>query len=87
MYNWFKSKAPWVCFSDSQIDEEIERAYSIVNPVERAKAMKKLQATVQKAAPWIFLWQNHDIYGVSRRVDWEPRPDQNFYLFEAKIKK
>ncbi len=85
MYNWFKTNAPWVHFSDPEVDKEIEKACAIINPAKRAEAMKKLQAIIQKAAPWIFLWQQHDIYGVSNRLDWEPRPDQNFSLFDAKV--
>jgi len=23
--------------------------------------------------PWVFLWQQHDIYGVAAWIDWNPR--------------
>jgi peptide/nickel transport system substrate-binding protein len=87
MYAWFKSKASWVTFSDPEIEKELVRVMPIVKPTERAKAFKRLQAMIQKAAPWIFLWEQHDLYGVSNRLDWKPRADEQYYLFDAKVKK
>lgn len=87
MYAWFKTKASWVTFTDPEMDAELAKIMPIVSPAERAKALTRLQAQVQKAAPWIFLWEQHDLYGVSNRLDWEPRADEQFYLFEAKVKR
>lgn len=83
----FKTGASYVTFSDPQVDKELASAMPIMNPPERAKAMKKLQATIQQAAPWIFLWQQHNIYGVNNRLDWKPRADEEFHFFEARLKK
>lgn len=87
MYAWFKSGASWVSFSDPEIDKALDEVMPIVNPTKRAEALNRLQRKIQQAAPWIFLWQQHDLYGVSNRLDWEPRADEQFYLFEAKMKK
>ena len=87
MYAWFKTKASWVTFTDPEMDAELAKIMPIVNPTERTKALTRLQAQVQKAAPWIFLWGQHDLYGVSNRLDWEPRADEQYYLFEAKVKR
>lgn len=87
MYAWFKSGASWVAFSDPEIDKALDEAMPIVNPTKRAEALNKLQPKIQRAAPWIFLWEQHDLYGVSNRLDWEPRADEQLYLFDAKVKK
>lgn len=87
MYAWFKSGASWVAFTDPEIDKELSAAIEIVNREKRKEAFNKLQRQIQAAAPWIFLWQQHDLYGVSDRLVWEPRADEQLYLFEAKIKK
>ncbi len=34
-------------------------------------------------APWLMMYFQPDFYGVSDRVDWEPRPDEKVYLFDA----
>jgi peptide/nickel transport system substrate-binding protein len=87
MYAWFKTGAQWVAFSDPEIDKELDKTMPILNPTERTRALKRLQAKIQTVAPWIFLWQQHDLYGVNLRLDWEPRADEQFYLFDAKVKK
>jgi peptide/nickel transport system substrate-binding protein len=35
-------------------------------------------------AGWLFLWQQHDIYGVANTVDWTPRADEFLWMGEAK---
>lgn len=87
MYAWFKSGASWVSFSDPEIDKALDEVMPILNPLKRAEALNKLQPKIQQAAPWIFLWEQHDLYGVSNRLDWEPRADEQLYLFDAKVKK
>lgn len=87
MYAWFKSGASWVAFSDPEIDKALDAAITIVNPEKRKEALNKLQRQIQAAAPWIFLWEQHDLYGVSDKLIWEPRADEQIYLFEAKVKK
>ena len=87
MYAWFKSGASWVAFSDPEIDKALDATITIVNPEKRKEALNKLQRQIQAAAPWIFLWEQHDLYGVSDRLIWEPRADEQIYLFEAKVKR
>lgn len=86
MYAWFKSGASWVSFSDPEVDAALDKAMPIVDPAKRKEALDKLQRLIQEKAPWIFLWGQHDLYGVSNRLDWTPRADEQFYLFDAKIK-
>lgn len=87
MYAWFKSGASWVSFSDPEVDVALDKAMPIVNPTKRKEALDKLQRIIQEKTPWIFMWGQHDLYGVSNRLDWNPRADEQFYLFDAKLKK
>jgi ABC-type transport system substrate-binding protein len=42
---------------------------------------------IVKAAPWIFLYNQLDIYGKSKRLqDWKPRSNEIIYLFNASLK-
>ena len=36
--------------------------------------------------PWLHLYFQPDFYGVSNRVNWQPRPDEKVYLFNAGLK-
>ncbi len=47
---------------------------------ERKEISRRLQRIVREEAPWIFLWNQYDFYGLSPRVRWTPRPDERIYL-------
>jgi len=81
--DWFHTGATWVNYSDKRLDAAIEKALPIVNPERRRQAFNELQAEIQQQAPWLFLWSQLDIYGVSKQLQWEPRGDEHFYLGSA----
>ena len=50
------------------------------DPAERKKISFRLQQIVREDAPWIFLWNQYDFYGLGPHVRWNPRPDERIYL-------
>ena len=42
-----------------------------------------MQEIVHEEAPWIFLHIQPDTYGVSERIDWQPRPDEMIHLWDV----
>jgi peptide/nickel transport system substrate-binding protein len=81
----FESGASWVNFSDPEVDKKIAKSMPIMDPVKRTEAFNRLQALIQWKAPWIFLWEQHDLYGVNKRLIWEPRADWQLNLFDARV--
>ena len=67
------------------IDDKIARAQTLLDPKARADAYAELQRLVRDEAPWVFLWQQHDLYGVASHVDWTPRADEKVWMYEAKV--
>ncbi|OLB99838.1 MAG: hypothetical protein AUH30_04030 [Candidatus Rokubacteria bacterium 13_1_40CM_68_15] len=67
------------------IDEKIARAVTVMDPKGRAAAYAELQKLVHDEAPWVFLWQQHDLYGVANTVEWTPRADEKVWMYDAKI--
>ena len=51
----------------------------------RAAAYAELQKLVRDEAPWVFLWQQHDLYGVASHIEWTPRADEKVWMYDAKI--
>lgn len=72
--------------SDPQIDEMIMAARFNLDQADRARIYGELQAVAKEQAPLIFMYYTDSIYGVSERVEWEPRIDERLYLYEAKLK-
>jgi peptide/nickel transport system substrate-binding protein len=67
------------------IDAKIAQAVTIVDSKKRLEAWAELQRMVHDEAPWVFLWQQHDLYGVANWIEWTPRADEKMWMYEAKI--
>src|SRR5438128_3900066 len=67
------------------IDDKIARAQTLLDPKARADAYAELQKLVHDEAPWVFLWQQHDLYGVAQTIEWTPRADEKVWMYEAKV--
>ncbi|MBI4638530.1 MAG: hypothetical protein HY727_19505 [Candidatus Rokubacteria bacterium] len=67
------------------VDEKIARAVTIMDPKARAAAYAELQQLLHDEAPWVFLWQQHDLYGVASHVEWSPRADEKVWMYEARV--
>jgi peptide/nickel transport system substrate-binding protein len=70
-------------FVDSELAEMIERARSTVDDSARAQLYSAVQQRMKELAPMAFLYQLNELYGVSERLEWQPRADERIYLWEA----
>src|SRR5499425_3125271 len=48
--------------NNKTIDEKIARAQTLLEAKARATAYAELQRLIRDEAPWVFLWQQHDLY-------------------------
>jgi peptide/nickel transport system substrate-binding protein len=71
--------------NNKTIDEKIARAQTLMDPKARADAYAELQRLIRDEAPWVFLWQQHDLYGVTNQVEWTPRADEKVWMYDAKV--
>jgi len=71
--------------NNKAIDAKIAQAVTIVDPKKRLEAWAELQQLVHDEVPWVFLWQQHDLYGVANWLDWTPRADEKVWMYEAKV--
>ncbi len=67
------------------IEAKIAQAVTVVDPKKRLEAWAELQQMVHDEVPWVFLWQQHDLYGVAAQVEWTPRADEKVWMYEAKV--
>jgi len=71
--------------NNKALDAKIARAGTLLDPKTRAEAYAELQRLVQAEAPWVFLWQQHDLYGVAQSVEWTPRADEKVWMYDARV--
>ncbi|MCL4426622.1 MAG: ABC transporter substrate-binding protein [Firmicutes bacterium] len=73
--------------ADPELQKMIDNARPIVDPVKRKAAWDAIQKKVYDEAMWIFLWQQEDLYGVSNRINFTPRADEEIEMWRATYRK
>src|SRR6185369_3921406 len=71
--------------NNKALDAKIAQAVTVVDPRKRLEAWAELQQMVHDEMPWVFLWQQHDLYGVANWIEWTPRADERIWMYEAKL--
>ncbi len=79
----FRADRLYSGFGTSALAQEINKAIPVVDVKKRQAAWHRIQVMLYTEAPWIFLWQQHDLYGVNKRVDWKPHPAEKIFLHDA----
>ncbi|WP_172121834.1 MULTISPECIES: ABC transporter substrate-binding protein [unclassified Devosia] len=56
------------------------------DPVEERRIVDEMLKIFHDDAPWIFMYFQPDFYGVSNRIDWQPRRDEALDVWTASLK-
>jgi peptide/nickel transport system substrate-binding protein len=78
------SYADRVGWCNDRFDELMYAAETEVDPAKRAEMLHEATHIVAEERPWITLFQQQNLVGVSNAVDWRPRQDELLWMFEAK---
>lgn len=74
-------------YRNPEADALIDAFMQEVDPEKRIEAGAAANEFLQEDAPWLFLYQEPDIYGYQNDVDWEPNPaDIYFHAYEVSFK-
>ena len=80
----FYSKGRGTYWSDPKVDELIESAATEVDETRRERTYQEILRLITEVhVPVVFLYDQKDLYGVSRRLEWEPRADERINLWRA----
>lgn len=84
MWPLFHTDDPLANWSNKEYDATIEAARKEMDVEKRKALYSKAQNILKEEAPAVFLYQLKDLYGVNKRVNWEPRPDESIRFYEMK---
>jgi len=73
-------------YKNAETDPLIWQAAGILDPAQRDAAYKAVMPKLVEDAPWFFLYNVEDIYGVNKRVTWEPRKDSRIIVSGAEVR-
>lgn len=85
LYPLFHSGTVWSNYNNPEMDSLLDRARSTLNTDEREALYEQALQILRDDEPGVPLWQQMAIYGLSRRLQWQPRPDQELFLVEASL--
>ena len=69
------SKTRGYYYQNLDADKLLDAYFSALDPKKRQAVGQELHAYLREDAPWIFLYQQQDLFGVRKAVGWEARPD------------
>ena len=67
-------------YANDELDELFRQAEDEPDVEARRDLYHEAMALAHDEAPWIYLHQHHNLYGVSERLDWEARADEQIYV-------
>ncbi len=71
---------------DEEIDKYLADARSTTNQERRRELYEEVIPIMHEKAPAVFLYKQPVLYGMSNRLDWEPRPDEFLLMDDAKLR-
>lgn len=80
--NLFTQNAPYSSFYHEDIEKEIMEVNQLFNQDERHAGYAKIQEKLVEQAAWVPLWQQADLYAVSKSLNFSPRVDEKMNVFE-----
>lgn len=86
LYPLLRSGQRFSYYENPKLDKLLDEARSIIDEKKRLADYQEAVKIINEDAAWLFLHQQRDIYGVSKRLDWEARPDELLWMYEAKLK-
>ena len=79
------SKTRGYYYQNPDADRLIEAYFAALDPKKREQVGRELHAFLREDAPWIFLYQQQDLFGVRKSVGWEAKPDYLMRMREVAV--
>jgi peptide/nickel transport system substrate-binding protein len=86
-YPLFRTGQALSHFSSPRLDGLLEQARVSMDKQKRLKLYAEASQVFKEEVPCPFVYQQVDIYGVSERLNWKPRPDERLFVFDMSFKK
>lgn len=73
-------------FSDASVDKLIDEASETIDQDKQDALISQIEKKMLEEAPFIYLYAQVDLYGVSNRINWKPQMSETINLYNASIK-
>lgn len=84
MYTFDLPGSPFTYYHNVERDRLVLEARATMDPQKRQKIYDEVSEIYREDAPFVFLYQQVDIYGVSKKCEWwKPRADTSIRIFQV----
>src|SRR5690606_8300213 len=73
---FFVTGMPRAKYFSDELDQKINDLTQMPAVEQRKKALHEILEILHEDAPWVYLFQGNDLYGVSKNVTWHVPDDQ-----------
>lgn len=72
-------------YQSDEVDALIQQQLGEYDEDARKAILAEIQQKVRDDAPWIFLFDLVDMFGMTERIEWTPRADEMVWAYEIKV--
>ncbi len=73
-------------YSNPEVDRLLDLQRETTDEAKREVILRDAVRTIHDDAAMVFLFTYDDIYAMSKKLVWKPRPDEYVFLFEAEVR-
>jgi peptide/nickel transport system substrate-binding protein len=84
IYPLFRSGSIWSKYSNPDYDAAVDAARATLDEGKRLADYKKAFQLLERDVPGIGLYQNVAIYAARKELQWQPTPNESFFVFDMK---
>ena len=78
--------SPRVGYSDAQLDALFAKERASFDETTRKQALSEVMSHLTDEAPGCFLWTINMLWGMSKNIDFEPRPDLRIFANDIRVR-
>ncbi len=82
MFGFFHDDGGVQNIRDDELQSALEESQVEEDPETREEMLQDLNELAREKAPWVFLHQQENVYGIDADIEWEPREDESVFVWE-----
>ena len=80
-------ETPRIGYSNPKLDELLEKEQQEFDPKKRRQNLAQAMSLLTEEAPACFMWRHKLLWGLNKRVEYQPLPDGRIYAVDMTVKK
>ncbi len=77
--------SPRIGYSNPEVDRLLALERKTFDPVKRKEILFRAMSIITEDAPAHFMWRQNVLFGISKKVDFKPRPDNRIFAEKIRV--